>query len=128
MVKAAWEEISIIFTHLGLDIELDSISLGSAWLEQSALFLTLLCSQLIRWSVRTPRQVILYATTGMVPVNGISSKGSAGTIDPGKKRDTEEIREVELGYACPKSHPLPGSGWALGQVFWLVTMHTLLEV
>lgn len=38
MVKAAWEEISIIFTHLGLDIELDSISLGSAWLEQSAFF------------------------------------------------------------------------------------------
>lgn len=62
MVKAAWEEISIIFTHLGLDTELDSISLGSAWLEQSALFLTLLCSQLIRWSVRTPRQVILHAT------------------------------------------------------------------
>lgn len=62
MVKAAWEEISIIFPRLGLDIELDSISLGSAWLGQSALFLTLLCSQLIRWSVKTPRQVILRAT------------------------------------------------------------------
>lgn len=66
MVKAAWEEISIIFPHLGLDIALDSISLGSAWLGQSALFLPLLCSQLIRWSVKTPRQVILSHATKIV--------------------------------------------------------------
>lgn len=58
--------------------------------------------------------------------NGIASRGSAGTIDPGKKRGTEVIKEVELGHAGPKSHLLPGSGWALGQVFWLVTMQALL--
>lgn len=77
MVKAAWEVISIIFTHLGLDIELDSISLASAWLEQSALFLTLLCSMLPQPCYQ----------------NSISSRGSAGTIDPGKKKGI--LRKLE---------------------------------
>lgn len=55
-------------------------------------------------------------------------QNSISSIDPGKKRGTEEIREVELGYAGPRSHLLPGSGLALGQVFWLVTMPALLGV